>query len=517
MTTRSLFALVSLSFIALLASTTRAQPAAQAPRPNILFCLADDWGFHDAGAYGSKAARTPAFDRLAREGALFTRAFSAAPSCTASRGSILTGQAPHRLGEGGNLWSKLPPEYVSYPDLLEKAGYRIGKMRKAWGPGSLGTRPRDPAGPNFKSFEEFLNAAPAAGPHATGPNVNGPIATGPNATGPNAAASPAAQPFCFWFGSPDPHRPYVRAFGEASGIDPKSVVVPPYIQDTPEVRADIVDYLAEVQRFDKEVGQALDLLEKRGLAGNTIVVMTGDNGWPWPHGKANLYDPGTRQPLVVRWPGKVAAGSTIDRLTVLTDFAPTFLQAAGLPIPADMTGQSVVPTLLATQAATEKGTGAISIPPRPAIFLERERHARVRAGNVGYPCRAIRTEKYLYIRNFFPERWPAGDPDLSGVQGAFGDIDSGPTKTQLLAHQADPAYADFFKWSCAKRPAEELFDVLADPHSLKNLADDPKLAEVKKDLAAQLAQWMETTNDPRAKDPQTTVWDTFDYFGEKAK
>jgi len=451
-----------------------AQPAA---RPNILFCIADDWGYPHAGAYGDKAAKTPAFDKLAKEGALFTRAFSAAPSCTASRASILTGQAPHRLGVGTNLWSDLPAKYAVYPELLEKSGYAIGKMRKAWGPGKLQDRPRDPAGPNFKSFEDFLKAAPGD------------------------------KPFCFWLGSPDPHRPYERAFGQASGIDPKSVTVPPYIPDTAETRADIVDYLAEVQRFDSDVAAAIDLLEKKGLANNTIVVATGDNGWPWPHSKANLYDTGTRQPLAVRWPGKIKPGTVIDRLTILTDLAPTFLELSGNPIPADMTGQSLVSLL--------KGE---TVPQREAIFVERERHAKCREGNVGYPMRAIRTEKYLYIRNFFPDRWPAGDPDQAYSQGIFGDIDAGPTKWHILEKKDDPAYANYLRWATAKRPAEELFEVTTDPHSLKNLADDPKLAETKKELAAKLQTWMTDTKDLRATDPQTTAWDTYEYYSpEKRK
>src|SRR3954462_8091931 len=107
----------------------------QEGRPNILFAIADDWGYPHAGAYGYKAARTPTVDRLAREGMLFTRAYCAAPSCTASRGSILTGQAPHRLDEGTDLWSFLPAKFAVYPDILEKAGYAVGARQKAWGQG----------------------------------------------------------------------------------------------------------------------------------------------------------------------------------------------------------------------------------------------------------------------------------------------------------------------------------------------------------------------------------------------
>jgi hypothetical protein len=176
-----------------------AEPAAASPPPNILFCIADDWGWPDAGAYGDPIAKTPAFDRVAREGVLFENAFVTSPSCTPSRNSILTGQLHWRLGAGANLWSSLAPEYPVYPLLLEDAGYHVGHWRKAWGPGdwkALG-RTRHPAGePVKKGLREFL------------------------------AARPAGRPFCFWLGASDPHRPYDPGSGAAAGIDPARVRVP---------------------------------------------------------------------------------------------------------------------------------------------------------------------------------------------------------------------------------------------------------------------------------------------------
>lgn len=450
-----------------------AHAASAAGRPNLIFAIADDWGYPHAGAYGYAAAKTPTFDRLAKEGMLFSSAFTAAPTCTASRGSILTGQAPHRLENGGNLHSHLPAKFAVYPDILEKSGYVVGAYRKAWGPGKVIDRPRPPGGPVFKSFEEFLKTVPAD------------------------------KPFCFWFGSPDPHRGYDRAFGEKSGIDPRDVKVPAYLPDTPEVRADIVDYLAEVQRFDKELGEMLATLKAAGRDQNTLVLVTGDNGWPWPRCKANLYEMGIHQPLVAWWPAKIAPGGKTDRLTILTDVAPTFLEAAGIPIPADMTGQSMLPTLLGKTEA-----------PRPAVFPERERHARAREGNIGYPARSVRTARFLYIRNFEPDRWPAGDPaDTGGVQGVFGDIDAGPTKKLLVEKRDDPAYAKFFAWATAKRPAEELFDIQKDPDCLNNLADNTEFKADKEALARQLDEWMKQTQDPRAVNPRDDRWDKYDYHG----
>src|SRR5262249_6094153 len=193
-----------------------------------------------------------------------------------------------------------------YPDLLEQAGYVVGFTRKGWGPGDFkaGGRNRNPAGNEFKSFGEFFKQ------------------------------QPPGKPFCFWFGSQDPHRPYDKGSGARSGMKAENVIVPSFLPDAPEVRNDILDYYFEVERFDREIGEIIKTLEDAKMLDNTLIVITGDNGMPFPRAKANVYDGGTRQPLAVRWPGKVKAGSVINEFVVLTDIAPTFLEAAGLkPLP----------------------------------------------------------------------------------------------------------------------------------------------------------------------------------------
>jgi len=451
--------------------------AAEKPdtRPSILFCLADDWSWPHAGVYGDQVVQTPTFDRVAREGALFNYAFSAAPSCTPSRAAMLTGQAPHRLEQGGNLWGFLPKKFPVYPGLLEAAGYHVGLTRKGWGPGMFeaGGYSRNPAGPNFKNFAEFLRGVPAGAP------------------------------FCFWFGSTDPHRPYEPGSGASIGLKTNNVMVPPFWPDNAVSRNDVLDYYWKVQRYDREVGEMLKLLEDAGRLDNTLVVMTGDNGWPFPRGKANLYDAGTRQPLAIRWPARVTAGTVFNDFINLTDLAPTFLEAAGLkPLP-EMTAKSFLGLL----AGREK-PGA-----RNRVFVERERHANVRAGDLGYPSRALRTREFLYIRNFHPDRWPAGDPQpYMNPPKPFGDCDDGPTKNFILDHRSEPGIEKFFKLCFDKRPAEELYDLARDPHQLKNVAGQPAYAATQKQLRAQLDQWMKDTADPRATgagDP----WDKYPYFG----
>lgn len=446
-------------------------------RPNILLAIADDWSWPHAGAYGDPTVKTPVFDRIALEGVLFTRAFAAAPSCTPSRAALLTGRYPHQLEEGGVLHGFLPEEFPVYTDLLERAGYYAGYTRKGWGPGRFepGGRTRNPAGPQFTDFETFLRGRSAG------------------------------QPFVFWFGSQDPHRPYEEGSGAASGLDLASIRVPAFLPDTPEVRRDLADYFFEVERFDRELGEIVDRLRALGELDNTLIVVTADNGMPFPRAKANVYDAGARVPLAMRWPSRAKAGLTADAFISLSDLAPTFLEAAGLTPPDSMSRRSILG--VATGGRSQE---------RDKVFLERERHAHVRSGNLSYPVRAVRTDDWLYIRNLRPDRWPAGDPEMVFSVGPYGDIDGGLSKTQVLERRNDRAIARFFALATAKRPAEELYDLRADPAQLINVAGDPKRSAVKADLRRTLDEWMRTTGDPRAtKDDDR--WDRYPYYGQPSK
>jgi arylsulfatase A-like enzyme len=455
----------------------QAPSAATGRRPNILVAIADDWSFGHAGAYGDRAVRTPNFDRVAREGALFTHAFTASPSCTPSRAALLTGQAIHRLDESGNLWSTLRRAHAVYPDLLEAAGYAVGHSGKGWGPGRVepGGRDRNPAGPRFESFDAFLRQRPEG------------------------------RPFCFWFGSSDPHRPYAAGTGATLPAGAAAVTVPPFLPDTPEVRADLLDYSFEVERFDRDLGALLAALERIGELEHTIVVVTSDNGMPFPRAKANVYDAGARMPLAIRWPAAVAGGTRVDAFVSLTDLAPTLLEAAGQPVPAAVTGRSLLALL----------RGGPAPPDRDRAFIERERHANVRRGDASYPVRAVRTREYLYVRNFRPERAPAGDAELVFAVGPFGDIDGGPTKSLLLDRRADSAIAPFFALATAARPADELYHLPSDPHQLTNVAGRPEHEAARLRLRGALDAWMRETGDPRAG-ADDDRWDRFPYYGPPA-
>ena len=435
-------------------------------RPNVLFCIADDWGWPHAGAYGDPVVRTPAFDRLAREGVLFDNAFVTAPSCTPCRNSILTGQWHWRLEEGANLWSTLHPKFPVYPLLLEDAGYFVGHWRKAWGPGdwrALG-RQRDPAGPTFKSFADFLKVRPQD------------------------------KPFCFWLGTSDPHRPYVWQSGAKSGIDVDRIRLPADLPDHEIVRHDVADYYYEVQRFDRDVAAALKILEESGELDDTIVVMTGDHGMPFPRHKCQLYDSGTHVPLAVRWGAEVEGGRRVTDFVSLADLAPTFLEAAGVAVPEQMTGRSLLDVLRSSRS------GRVD-PSRDHVLTGRERHgqSQEKPNPGGYPMRALRTDRFLYIRNFAPDRWPGGCPDADKAFGgrAYGDCDGSPTKDLVIEHREDPKYGRFYQLAFRKRPAEELYDLQQDPDQLSNVADQPEYREVKARLAKRLVDELEATGDPR--------------------
>jgi arylsulfatase A-like enzyme len=479
---------------ALLGTLALATPTAadDGERPNILFAIADDWGWPHAGAYGDPVVQTPAFDRLAREGVRFEHAYVSSPSCTPSRAAILAGQWHWRLEESANLWSTLRKEYPVYPDLLEEAGYFVGLERKGWGPGKIevGGRTRNPAGPSFESFADFLEKRPNR------------------------------QPFCYWFGAYDPHRPYDTGSGAGGGIPLEAIRLFAHFPDTPEVRSDVADYYWEVQRFDREVGEMLALLEKKGELDRTVVVMTGDHGMPFPRCKSNLYDSGARAPLAIRGPG-VAPGRVVERFVSLTDLAPTFLRLGGVDVPDVMTGRSLLPLIRSGKVDSAKdtsptgarvlghgsrpqaGSGPQESAARDHVLVGKERHVPVqeKPDMGGTPMRSIRTTDFLYIRNFRPDRWPAGTPhhERATLLGSWlGDCDNGPTKSYMVENQdRDAHHRRLYDLSFGKRPAEELYDLNKDPDQMENVAADPRYSEIRNDLESRLMAELRETGDPR--------------------
>ena len=459
-------------------------------RPNILFCIADDWGWPHAGAYGDPVVKTPAFDRIAKAGVLFTNAYISSPSCTPSRNAILTGQYHWRLGWGANLHSMLETKHKTYPLLLKEAGYFVGHWRKSWGPGKLDNWMKErighPAGPNFKGFDVFLKQW--------------------------QSESNRDKPFCFWLGAFDPHRAYKPGTGVESGMDLNKIRLFPHYPDSKEIRSDVADYYFEVQRFDQDVESALDQLEKIGQLENTIVVMTGDHGMPFPRCKSNLYDSGSRVPMAVQWPKSVPAGRTITDFVSTTDLAPTFLQLAGVPIPEAMTGKSWRPLLTSTKSGRIDAS-------RDHVLIGKERHVPCQEGDDsgGTPMRAIRTDDFLLIHNYRPDRWPAGTPNFKQafIESCWlGDCDNGPTKTYMVNQKdKDEDHRQKYELAFGKRPAWELYDMSKDSGQLNNVASQPEYAAVQKRLADQLQTELIASGDPRETGTGVELFEETRYFG----
>jgi len=433
--------------------------------PNILFAFADDWGAH-ASAYADLPFETPNFDRVAAEGALFNRAFCGSPSCTPSRGALLSGQHMWRLGAGANLHGTMPPSTPVYPALLEQqAGYAVGHTGKGYNPGSLEGWEQNPAGQRYGSLSNFLDQRSED------------------------------QPFCFWDGSRDPHRPYNPGLKDRFGIDPADVEVPPDMPDSKLFRHDIANYYAECKRFDTRVGALLDELESRGELENTVVGVSGDHGWPFvARGKTNCYDMGTRVPLAVRWPAEVEAGTEVDALVNLRDLAPTFLDVAGIEPPDEMTSQSMVPLLRGAETAADRTYWREE-------YYGRERHARNRSdpSSTKYnPTRAVRTEEYLYIRNYAPEQvnGPTKEPGMSFDEMMDSYL---PSANYWGSYRNDPEVKPLYELAF-DRGKEELYHVTDDPYQMQNLASDSEHQDVKERLRGKLMDELEATGDPRATD-----------------
>jgi len=429
--------------------------------------MADDWSSPHAGVLGDPVVKTPTFDRVAQEGVLFHNTFVSSPSCTPSRLAIVTGQWHWHLQDGASLGGSLHEGAPVYPELLQAAGYQIGFARKGAAPSDHKYTHRDPFGPKFKTFEEFI------------------------------AQRKAGAPFCFWYGAGEPHRPYRYGEGVANGIDPAKVKLPACLPDNETSRRDFADYLHRIQRYDSDCARMLALLEKSGELENTIVVMSGDNGLPFPRCKATLYDTGTHVPLAIRWGAKVKSGRTIQDFVSLTDLAPTFLEAAGLKPAREMTGRSLLSALVSGKS------GQVD-PARTFTLTGMERHVYAN------PCRAMRMADFLYIRNFDPANWPTGeratpepridftDGSWPKHDGAFSfNIDPSPTKQFLFEHRRDPKVQPFFALACGPRPDEELYDLRTDPDQLRNVATDSRHAAALAQLRNKLAAELRASGDPR--------------------
>ena len=450
---------VTVAFMTILAAG-RFAPAANAgvgaagtARTDFVIIVADDLGQNDVGAYGNRHIHTPNIDRLARAGERFDLAFLTCSSCSPSRCSILTGRYPHATG-AADLHVPLPPDQVTFVDELRRAGYytaSIGKWHLGYdAPRRFDRVVKDMNGSGADHWIEALRDRPRE------------------------------KPFFFWLASNDPHRPFEEVRGYPP-YDLADVVVPPFLPDVGETRSELALYYQRISRLDDYVGRVLAELDAQAVAGRTFVLLLSDNGAPFPRSKVTLYDSGIATPFIVRYPGAVRPGSACRSLVSAVDIAPTVLELAGRRPPPSIQGKSFVRLLSNPEAVV-----------RERVFAEHNWH------DFAARERAVRSARFKYIRNFYPDQ-PA-TPPLDELRSAT---------FQAMRRLRDLGRLPARQMTCfiRPRPAEELYDVQADPFEEKNLAEAPELARTLRELRADLAKWQKETED---REPAQRRPDLFD-------
>ena len=471
----------------------------KAPCPNILFAIADDATWKHFGAYGCKWIQTPGFDMVAAKGILFTRCYTPNAKCAPSRSCILTGRNSWQLEEACNHSPFFPAKFKTFAEALSEHDYWTGTTAKGWAPGVPGEingKKRELTGPKF---DEFKTQPPAKF-----------ISNNDYARNFEAflQARPKGMPFCFWFGSTEPHRAY--EFGAGSKYGGKTVneidEVPAIWPDVDTVRQDLLDYAFEIEYFDSHLQRMLQKLEETGELENTIVIVTADNGMPFPRIKGNMYEYGNHLPLAIMWPNGIKnPGRVVDDFVSFIDFVPTYLELTGLT--AATAGMQQVTGNSLTDIFYSGKDGTVN-PERDFVLIGMERHDVGRPDDVGYPVRGIVKDSLLYLRNFEPDRWPACNPETG-----YLNCDGSPTKTYILDSRRKKGIQQFWQLSFGKRPAVELYNISTDPACIINLATQPEFAEILKAMENEMIERLTQQGDPRMTG-QGSIFDTYEYAGE---
>jgi N-sulfoglucosamine sulfohydrolase len=428
------------------------------PKPNILWLIAEDMGPTALGCYGQKEVATPNLDKLAADGVRFTRAYTTAPVCSASRSAFLTGMYQTTIGAQNHRSHRgdgfsLPEGVRVLPEWMRDAGYFTANL-VTLPVGFKGTGKTD------------WNFTPPAKPFDSK----------------DWSDLTAHQPFYAQINFQETHRTYHAP----KHADPAKIEIPPYYPDHPVTREDYAQYLDSATELDRKIGLILAQLEKDGLAENTIIVFFGDHGESMVRGKQFCYEEGLHIPLLIRWPKKFTAsahfktGTVDERLIEAIDFAPTMLALAGAPVPPKMQGHVFL--------------GDKTAPPRDYAF-----GARDRCDETVFRLRTVRDDRYRYIRNFTPERPFLQKNDYKEKQY--------PVWTLLPKLNAEGKLTPAQAVLCAPTmPPEELYDLTTDPHEIHNLATAPEHAATLKRLRGVLEKWIEDTDDQgRTMEPEDVV------------
>lgn len=491
--------ILSCGFVILVMLAFRQPENANPIRPNILFVIADDASWASFGAYGCEWIKTPAFDKVAKEGLLFSNAYTPNAKCAPSRACVLTGRNSWQLEEAGNHSAYFPAKFKTYAEALGEHGYFTGSVAKGWLPGNAGKingKPRELAG---KKYNEIRTKAPTTGISDVDYAANFEVFL---------KEKPKDQPFCFWFGSHEPHRSYEFGSGRnKGGLLPGNIrSVPAFWPDVDTVRTDMLDYGYEVEHFDQHLQKMLNLLEERGELDNTIIVVTSDNGMPFPRIKGNQYEYASHMPLAIMWPkGIKRPGRVVNDYVSFIDLAPTFLELGGISAAKagmqPITGKSLTDILFSDKSGTVNQN-------RNYTLVGQERHDVGRPNDEGYPIRGIVKDGYMYLRNYKTDRWPMGNPETG-----YLNTDGSPTKTFILNTRRQHGNWYFWQLNFGKRYAEELYDIQNDPYCMSNLAADKKHSVLKEKLNSFMVQKLLEQKDPRMLG-NGDVFDNYEYAGD---
>ncbi|HUD30168.1 MAG TPA: sulfatase [Novosphingobium sp.] len=442
--------------LALVAMPAWAQDrGAPAAKPDIVVFLADDLGYLDVAPDGDRDARTPNLSRLSAEGVSFDKAFVASPACAPSRAALLTGMMPARNRAEANH-ERPDPAIRKLPSYLQSQGYEVVAFGKV-------AHYEHTAFYGFDSYAHDTFHDDAAIPDA----IKWLKARK------DKSKDKERKPLALFVGSNWPHVPWPQS---TDGFQPDALSLPAKTIDTPETRLARAQYYAAIARMDAELGDVVAAADTV-LGPDSLVLFSSDHGAQWPFGKWNLYDTGTRTPLVVRWRGHAAPGTRTDAMVSWVDILPTLAEVAGGTAPTGIDGRSFA-------AALQPGGQFAG---RSEIFTT---HNNDGDFNV-YPGRAIRTARWKYIENLHPEYFYTTHIDQNATLGGDAYFSS-----WRRAAEKDPAARQIVD-AYYRRPAEELYDLAADPNETTNLAADPRQAGTLRKLRARLQAWRREQGDDR--------------------
>lgn len=447
-------------------------------RPNVVIVINDDESWFEASAYGRSDVQTPAFDQLARSGVLIRHGYTSAPSCAPSRAALLTGRNFWELEQGAYIQAWVPSKFARLPDLLAAAGYFTGYTGKGWGPGVVDPHggPENIAG---RAFNGRMHKEVAPGLSRIDYVAN-------------FAAffrqKPRNAPFYFWVGVLEPHEPWGPDNYKKLNLPLEKITLPAYHPDTIGVRRNRANYLWEVEDADRTLAKVVALLRETGELENTIIIATADNGTPVPRMKADVYDEGLHVPMAISWPKGIPGGRRIDDFVNFIDLAPTILEAAGAPVPAEMSGRSVLSILKSDKS------GQVD-PERTWTMGGLEWHGTTHAG---LPARMIRTQRFIYIRNYTDAVRVEIPVERRRNLEDWGKLSETFNVAQLIVgFPHHPVVAAKLPYLQEARPMEELYDCQVDPQQMNNLAADPRYAMVKARLVKVMEDYQRRTGDPR--------------------